>query len=347
VSAKKAVGRWKHFQERRPTDAELQALFAQPCVTGLAVILGSASGGLVCRDFDVADAYHRWTKDHPDLARILPTVQTYRGHHIYFTGEEGFENLDDGEYRGDSGHYCLLPPSRHPTGMVYQWLIHPPKEGPLPTVNRSLLSLPPTHPLPPNTHSLHALELCPTDELEIKTRVEAAIVAALPTAEGQRNRCVFELARRLKAIDGLDESPKSLRAIVMTWHQQALSVIGSKSFGETWADFAVSWRRVRTPITMGAVLEAARTMPTPAAALVYHDDPPMQLLVAVCAVLQSQHGKQPFFLSARQAAETIGVSRMDAWRRLQVLPLDGVIELVRRYGPEERLADEYRCKGTE
>ena len=41
---------------------------------------------------------------------------------------------EDGEYRGDGGHYCLLPPSRHPSGEVYRWLV-PLPAGPLPRVD--------------------------------------------------------------------------------------------------------------------------------------------------------------------------------------------------------------------
>jgi hypothetical protein len=73
--------------------------------------------------------------DHPDLAQTLPTVATSRGRHVYFrAGPADLFFLDlrdlnppeDGEYRGDSGHYCLLPPSRHPDGPTYKWLLPPP-----------------------------------------------------------------------------------------------------------------------------------------------------------------------------------------------------------------------------
>ncbi len=100
---------------------------------GIAVILGRASGGLVCRDYDVLEAYNAWAALHPELAATLPTVATARGRHVYFrSSHEKFIELEDGKIRSN-GHYCLLPPSRHPDGPVYRWL-NPLPNGPLPVV---------------------------------------------------------------------------------------------------------------------------------------------------------------------------------------------------------------------
>src|SRR5262249_2289974 len=64
-----------------------------------------------------------------------------------------------------------------------------------------------------------------------------AIEASLPAGPGQRNRKVFDLARRLKAMAGRDTSPAMLRGIVKEWHRRALPVIRTKDFVETWTDF--------------------------------------------------------------------------------------------------------------
>src|SRR4051812_13037587 len=63
---KKPAGRWKQYQRRRQDEDELRRLFAPPGVTGLAVILGPVSGGLVCRDFDTADGYRVWAQRYPE-----------------------------------------------------------------------------------------------------------------------------------------------------------------------------------------------------------------------------------------------------------------------------------------
>ncbi len=111
------------FQSRRPHDRELGRLFDRPTVNGVAVILGSVSGGLACRDFDTVDGYRKWASSHECLATALPTVQTGRGYHVYFrTQYESYANLRDGELRDASKFYCLIPPSPHPSEIVYRWM---------------------------------------------------------------------------------------------------------------------------------------------------------------------------------------------------------------------------------
>jgi hypothetical protein len=114
---------WKRYQREVPSNREVQAMFDEPDLTGLAVIHGRASGGLVVRDFDEADAYHQWAAEFPRLSRRLPTVRTRRGYHVYFLGPERYRKLPDGEYRGDVRHYTLVPPSLHPAGGRYEWVI--------------------------------------------------------------------------------------------------------------------------------------------------------------------------------------------------------------------------------
>ena len=127
TAGKQPTGSWKTFQTSPPDEPTLRRMFARKGITGLAIIMGSASGGLACRDYDDAGAYRRWADDHPDLASTLPTVKTSRGFHVYFAGPDGFQDLGDGEYRADSGHYCLLPPSAHPDGPTYTWLVPLPR----------------------------------------------------------------------------------------------------------------------------------------------------------------------------------------------------------------------------
>jgi hypothetical protein len=127
---KKAAVPWKCYQRDGPDLSTLPLLFDRPRLIGLAVILGRASGGLACRDYDVAEAYYRWASAHPDLAKTLPTARTGReggGFHVYHLGIELLApDLGDGEYRGSSKCYTALPPTVHPeTGTVYEWLIPP------------------------------------------------------------------------------------------------------------------------------------------------------------------------------------------------------------------------------
>ncbi len=81
--AKTPRTRWAHLQTRRPSDTQVEAMFRLNGVGGVGVVTGAASGGLVVRDFDDAAAYEQWSRSHPDLAAIAPTVRTRRGYHVY------------------------------------------------------------------------------------------------------------------------------------------------------------------------------------------------------------------------------------------------------------------------
>ena len=96
----------------------------------------------MCRDFDRVEAYEAWAAAYPAQAAMLPTVATARGFHVYFRAAPAdlffldLRNLDppeDGEYSGTSGHYSVMPPSRHPDGPTYTWLV-PRPDGPIPFV---------------------------------------------------------------------------------------------------------------------------------------------------------------------------------------------------------------------
>lgn len=137
---KAVLVRWKKYQAIQPTDADLERGFRMKNVTGLGVVLGPVSGGLACRDFDRAESYHEWAKAHPDLAATLPTVETGRGYHVYFRADVGrIIKYDDGELRGLGG-VCALPPSLHPSGKRYRWLV-PLPDGELPAIDPSACGL--------------------------------------------------------------------------------------------------------------------------------------------------------------------------------------------------------------
>ena len=100
---KKAAGSWKQHQVVRARESKLEKWFGNGENHGLAVVLGQVSGGLVCRDYDVQEAYDRWAAANPGLAATLPTVATARGRHVYFRAPAAdliFVALPDGEYRG-------------------------------------------------------------------------------------------------------------------------------------------------------------------------------------------------------------------------------------------------------
>jgi hypothetical protein len=125
------LGKWKPFQTKPADELQLRKWFARGC-NNIAILHGSVSGDLGCRDYDRQEDYDHWAAEHPDLAAILPTVGTARGFRVYFrTVPENLFFVDlrdvqppeDGEYSASCRHYSVLPPSRHPDGPMYRWVV--------------------------------------------------------------------------------------------------------------------------------------------------------------------------------------------------------------------------------
>jgi Bifunctional DNA primase/polymerase, N-terminal len=360
VIGKKAAGGWKRLQKQAAEQAELRKMFAKPGVTGIAVILGTVSGGLAVRDFDCVEAYDAWAKAYPDHAARLPTVQTARGFHVYFrVTDEVFRTFDDasGELRGDSKHIVVLPPSLHPDGAVYRWLI-PLPDVDLPFVDpyeaglcdreyrvdrANTVDRAATRP-----HAPPALLLAPTLSSLLQEEIEKAFAATLPSRLGQRYRCIFRLARELKGIESLSiASIGDLRHIVKEWHERALPVIGTKPFLETWADFVQAWNNVRVPAGQGAIeiaLERAMASVPPqrVVELYTENENEIILLVKVCRELQLIAGDKEFFLDCRTAGKMIGAHPTTAWRYLEVLVADGILMRGDKGSFEKRRASRFR-----
>ncbi len=345
-----AVRSWKPYQKRRPTEAELCRWFAREDVGGLAVVFGPVSGDLTARDFDQLNAYERWAAAHPDLAATLPTVETTRGRHVYFVCRfSGILKQGDGELRG-AGGYCLLPPSCHPDGGIYKWVV-PLPDGPLTPVDPFAVGLADA------TERQRAGE----SEKQRNRDTEASVVCAslddairlsLPSRESQRNRQIFTFARMLRSLPEFARADRSvLEAAVRRWHEAALPFIATKDFEVTWLDFRYCWKRVRVPWgypVVEAAFAEAKNSPMPAVALRYRLEP-LRLLVCLCAALQRACRSEPFFLSCRTAGRLLGTDHATVARWLAVLVADGVLSIEKRGGTPDKLryATRYRFHGGE
>lgn len=165
----------------------------------------------------------------------------------------------------------------------------------------------------------------------------------LPTSEGERNRCLFHLARYIKGVKP-GVTREELRAIVQEWHRLALPVIGTKDFTITLTDFMRGWAKVKQPHgeTMDNIINAidfTAPLPTGIAALGYGEA--ANRLVRICQALQAHEGSEkPFFISARQAGELTGMHYTDASKVLAALVMDGVLVLVSK--GSGRVASRYR-----
>jgi hypothetical protein len=177
--------------------------------------------------------------------------------------------------------------------------------------------------------------------------IDQIIRRTQPPTPGAYQRCVFKLARELKALPHLqDADPAARRDIVVRWQKLAESVIGEKPREEVAIDFLRGWERVRFPGGTGplfALRDRARDASPPLWAQNY-DQPELQLLVAVCRELQKNAGDGAWFLSCRTAGELVGVRHDRAARWLYLLVEDGVLTLIRK-GTKKLGASVYHWNG--
>ncbi len=347
---------WRRYQQQAPSEATLRRWFRNGKYPALAVVLGVVSGNLACRDFDDPKAYEQWAEKFPELAKTLPTVRTGRGYHVYFTDHVAkVVHYTDGELRGEKC-ICCLPPSRHPAGQGYDWIVSLP-DGELPAIDPAESGLIGELVQQKGTEvdrSRHKQTEAIRSKLSAGSEgegegIEQAIQSTLPTSPGMRNRQVFQLARALKGIPSLaDQAPQSLIHIVQRWYTRALPYIKTKEFDETLIDFFYAWPRVHTPMRTNLMEDAmrlARSKPIPN---LPYDSQPVRDLAALCRELQGIVGDGPFFLSTRTAGRLLGVHHTTAWRGLFLLETDGWIKTIEKGGTDKnpRKATRYSYTGT-
>ena len=337
---KQPVIKWKPYQSEHPSRDDVTAWLKNPGLCGWGVVGGRISGDLVCRDFDDPAAYDRWVKSCPGLAKQLPTVKTHRGYHIWFRCEDlKTRRFSDGEYRG-KGSYTTLPPSIHPKGDVYKWLI-PLPEGDLPLV-----------PCPVEA-GLVGVEVTESDETvesayyikEVRNRVVDAISRTLPPRPGTRNPYLFKFVRELKAIPPLSSAdPSDLMEYAYLWYQQALPHIHTKDWEETFSDFIRAWKGVKLAVgvSMKTLFQRAKENPVEDSRFKTEE---MKVLAGWCRELQGTNRDAPFYLSCRTVAELFDVTSKTASFWLKNL-VEGYkfMEIIDKGGLKTGKATRYRLR---
>ncbi len=118
---KRPARAWEEFQKRVVTDPEI-ASWQWP---NIGIVTGAVSGVIVL-DVDSADGEAELTRNGvPET----PCAKTSNGRHLYFKHPGGtvsnfVKRLPGLDLRGDGG-YVVAPPSTHPSGAVYSWLVSP------------------------------------------------------------------------------------------------------------------------------------------------------------------------------------------------------------------------------
>jgi hypothetical protein len=178
-----------------------------------------------------------------------------------------------------------------------------------------------------------------------------AVMKCLPSGPGERNECLWQLARTLKALPHLAEAGEGdLWPFVEQWFQLAHGVIGTKSLAVCWKDFKRQWKLAKVPAGQGFDAAIARILceALPPEADRYEEEA-VRRLVAVCAGLQRFACEDPFYLSCRTAQRVCEFgSYHTASRRLTRLVEDGLLKVVlkARGGTDRRRATRYRWVGA-
>jgi hypothetical protein len=161
---------WAEYQQRRMTLEEIEE---RPW-PGVGVVTGGISG-IVVLDADSPEAVEELKRrGHPPT----PTTKTARGLHLYFRHPGGELptriGLGSGlDLKGDGG-YVVAPPSKHPSGSVYEWIISPDEE------------------------ELAPLPRWAIDEIRARGRRATAEVLGQEIPNGSRNKTITSIAGSLR-----------------------------------------------------------------------------------------------------------------------------------------------------
>lgn len=341
-------GKWKKYKSEPVTKEQLMEWFGpNSSYCNVSAITGASSGGLTVLDFDSVERYKDWKKNHPELAKILPTSKSGRGYHVFFRSEltkddtSSFDKIDV-----KASGLVSVPPSKHKNGLYYEWVNPLPahvKEIPLLTLpqlglrqsdkTRAKKSTALTQQIQ-QTQNTEQTEQ--TNTMEVSDGEVAEIVlSTLPDKCGRRNRQIFYLALKLKSIPGnWDKNPREFLPVVKVWHEEALPNIATKRFVDTWGDFTTAWENVKyDKIDVAEIYELCKEDEAPPQLV---EDHPTWLeahrLCVLCRELQRAHkvfGTVPY-LSARTMGDLLGISHETANKYFRILVGERYIRIIKK-----------------
>lgn len=323
----------------------------------IGVLLGDASGGLVCRDFDDELSFETWTKLQPELAARLPRVRTRRGFHVFCRSINPVKTVafGDGELRS-TGAYVVLPPSIHQqSGLPYRWLTEPATMPEVVDVDAADLrrdlgrvtewnrvhttdSVNSVH----SVDSVHSVSVTTSMTVSQWEQILDVIDQTLPDEVGNRDRCTFPFARRVVFIlDGRPDDELGWK-IFNAWYSEGRKrgVIGTADPIEGFESFMRSCSSVRIPDSgddpVTQAFERSLEMPLPSWARAVEQDygevPSVKLARLVVAMDEMAEGGV-WFLSCHTAGKLVGISNSSANKILRGFERKGILEVVQRGVP--------------
>jgi RecA-family ATPase len=206
--AKEPLVKWKEYQNRKPTDVELEEIRKNLSSDeiNIGVVCGKISEGLVVFDFESESLARQIFTKFDELTKKTFVVKSSKGVHVYFKikGELPKTEHLPGIDLLSEGSLVVLPPSLHPSGVRYTVYGNDGGEfPPIQTIDEEECKL-----LIKKIHEI----------IEKKTQVQFDINKAIEgVPEGQRNETAFSLALRLRRVGLTLEETLSF---LSTWNQR-------------------------------------------------------------------------------------------------------------------------------
>jgi len=143
---------------------------------------------------------------------------------------------------------------------------------------------------------------------------------------------LFRLAREVRTIVGFDKPiDDAYKKVVGAWHRQSGAHLENESIDILWAQFKTSWNKIKystdNEIFLKLIGIAERSDYPPICN--DHEDVGKEL-IRLCAVLDTHWSPEPFYLSCRIAESLFYYSHAKMASLLELLVLDGVLELVKK-----------------
>ena len=182
-----------------------------------------------------------------------------------------------------------------------------------------------------------------------KIRIAIVLTVVVSPDSAHVRKQLFRLAREVKTIIGFDKPiDNGYKSVVVKWKSQSGTHLEDESIDILWAQFKTSWDKIKYPTgdaIFKTLIRKAESSTYPPICNDYEDV--AKDLIRLCAVLDTHWSPEPFYLSCRDAEHLFGYSHAKMAKLLELIVLDGVLELVtkgsmRRASRYKFLAD----KGT-
>jgi hypothetical protein len=193
-----------------------------------------------------------------------------------------------------------------------------------------------------------SVQLSVWEDADLFDQAKGVFDTHLPRIAGSRNETLHRIARKLKGIKKVADLPAvAFEPFMRAWHAEAVRVVSTKEWSESWSDFCRSWDSVLVPHGQGVVFQAF-------AESAGESNPPfaeqfpssrVQHLIRLCVNLQRRAGNAPFYLSLRMVMELFGVKIGTASAWLRALIDAHVLDVVQQHTPAR--ARRFKCRGNQ